>query len=219
LVVIYNVVVTASFPFIQPCSPISAEHVPAGDGWSAILDAELCFPGPNGAPNFYWRNAAIGSDRQHQLAVFAFDLLHHNGHDLRSIPLTGRRRRLERLLRRAKVPCLHLVEAFDDGQKLLEAAERHGLEGVVSKQRSAPYKSGECWDWRKVKTSLARSKQRAVEAVREDTVTGDERESLPLLGSICGRLEGRSIDALLTAGSPVTRLTCEPISVRARGMF
>jgi ATP-dependent DNA ligase len=59
-----------------------------------------------------------------------------------SFPLSGRRRRLNRLLKRAKVPCLYLVEAFDDGQALLEAAERHGLEGVVSKWRSAHYRSG-----------------------------------------------------------------------------
>jgi len=52
----------------------------------------------------------------------------------------------------AKVPRLHLAEAFDDGQALLEMAERHGLEGVVSKRRLAPYRSGECLDWRKVKT-------------------------------------------------------------------
>jgi ATP-dependent DNA ligase len=49
------------------------------------------------------------------------------------------------------VPCLYLVEAFDDGQKLLEAAERHRLEDVVSKRRMAPYRSGECRDWRKIK--------------------------------------------------------------------
>jgi bifunctional non-homologous end joining protein LigD len=72
--------------------------------------------------------------------------------DLRPQPLIERRQLLERLLRRAKVPCLHLVDAFDDGQKLLEAAEKHGLEGVVSKRRSAPYRSGECRDWVKVKT-------------------------------------------------------------------
>jgi len=217
----------SEFRFIQPCSPILAKTVPAGDGWlhepkldgyrlqvhkdgdtvrlygrrghdwgkrltalagalrslparSAILDAELCFPGPNGAPNFYGLHAAMGSDRQHQLAVYAFDLLHHNGRDLRSIPLTGRRRRLERLLRRAKVSCLHLVDAFDDGQKLLEAAEQHGLEGVVSKHRRAdrhgdltgtvtsrhytrvcpPYRSGECHDWVKVKTQAWREANR-----------------------------------------------------------
>jgi len=31
-----------------------------------------------------------------------------------------------------KVPCLFLVEAFDDGQALLRAAEEHRLEGIVS---------------------------------------------------------------------------------------
>jgi hypothetical protein len=36
---------------------------------------------------------------------------------------------------------------------LLRAAEKHRLEGVVSKRRSAPYCSGECRDWRKVKTA------------------------------------------------------------------
>ena len=44
--------------------------------------------------------------------------------------MTERQRRLERLLARSDVPCL--VEAFEDGTKLLEAAERHALEGVVS---------------------------------------------------------------------------------------
>jgi hypothetical protein len=29
--------------------------------------------------------------------------------------------------------CLQLIQAFDNGVKLLEAAERHGLEGIVSK--------------------------------------------------------------------------------------
>ena len=32
------------------------------------------------------------------------------------------------------VRCLHLTQAFDDGAKVLEAAERHGLEGIVSKR-------------------------------------------------------------------------------------
>ena len=50
------------------------------------------------------------------------------------------------------MPRLHLVEAFDDGQVLFDMAERHGLEGVVSKRRLAPYRSGECLDWRQVKT-------------------------------------------------------------------
>src|SRR5262249_44505925 len=179
------VAVTSPFRFIQPCSPVMARSVPAGDGWlhsrrgndwtkrllllaealtaipahAVILDAELCLLRADGSPDFYRLQAAIGG-RQHEPAVFGFDLLHLDGEDLRSLPLLERRRLLERLLRRAKVPCLHLVEAFDDGQALLEVAERHRLEGVVSKRRDAPYRSGECRDWRKVKTQAWREANR-----------------------------------------------------------
>ena len=58
------------------------------------------------------------------------------------------------------MPCLHRVDAFSDGQKLLDAAERYGLEDVVSKRRSAPYRSDECQDWRKVKTLAWREANR-----------------------------------------------------------
>jgi hypothetical protein len=55
------------------------------------------------------------------------------------------------LLARADIPCLHLVESLDDGQALFIAAERHGLEGIVSKLRDVPYRSGECREWVKIK--------------------------------------------------------------------
>jgi ATP-dependent DNA ligase len=94
-----------------------------------------------------------------ELAVYAFDLLHLNGRDLTTCNPDRRRQLLERLLTRSKVPgyaCrvrnLHLVDASDDGQKLLETAEKHKLEGIVSKRRNAPYRSGGCQDWVKVKT-------------------------------------------------------------------
>jgi ATP-dependent DNA ligase len=66
---------------------------------------------------------------------------------------TGVRRRLARLVSRSEISCLHLVEAFDDGAKLR-------LEGIVSKRRMAPYRSGACRDWRKVKTVAWREANR-----------------------------------------------------------
>jgi bifunctional non-homologous end joining protein LigD len=127
---------------------------------SAVLDTELCFPGTDGAPDFFRLLKAVFGNQGSELVVYAFDLLHLNGRDLTPLPLLERRQHLERLLNRAKVPCLHLVDAFADGQKLLEAAERHGHEGVVSKRRDAPYRSGECGDWVKVKTTAWRSANR-----------------------------------------------------------
>ena len=129
-----------------------ADALRAISAHSAVLDTELCFPGPDGAPDFFRLLKAAFRTQGRELAVYAFDLLNLNGQDLRPQPLIERRQLLERLLKRAKVPCLHLVDAFDDGQKLLEAAEQHRLEGVVSKRRNAPYRSGECHDWLKIKT-------------------------------------------------------------------
>ena len=111
-------------------------------------------------PDFFRLLKAAFRNQESELAVYAFDLLHLNGQDLRPQPLTERRRLLERLLGRAKVPCLHLVDVFDDGQKLLEAAEKHKLEGIVSKRRDASYRSGECHDWVKIKTMAWREANR-----------------------------------------------------------
>jgi len=48
-------------------------------------------------------------------------------------------------------PAVSQSEPFEDGLAFLRVAEERGLEGVVRKRRDAPYRSGECRDWRKVK--------------------------------------------------------------------
>jgi hypothetical protein len=50
-------------------------------------------------------------------------------------------------------PAVSLSETFADGIALLRAAEEHRLEGVVSKHRDAPNRSGDCRDWRTFSTS------------------------------------------------------------------
>jgi ATP-dependent DNA ligase len=49
---------------------------------------------------------------------------------------------------------------FDDGVKLSAAAERMGLEAVVSTRRDAPYRSGTISGWVKVKTQSWRKANR-----------------------------------------------------------
>jgi bifunctional non-homologous end joining protein LigD len=104
---------------------------------SAVIDGELCFRTGIGARDFAGLQLALSSRQHHKLTVFAFDLLHRDGADLRQLPLTERRRRLERLLARSDVPCLRLVAAFDDGKWLFAEAERRELEGIVSKRKGA----------------------------------------------------------------------------------
>ena len=115
---------------------------------SAIIDGELTACDYRGLPDFralHFRNA-----EDHELCVWTFDILQLNGADLRSGPLTERKYALEKLIYKAQDHTLRLSETFDDGVKLLASCERMGLEGIVSKRRDFPYRSGAA-DWIKVK--------------------------------------------------------------------
>ena len=90
----------------------------------------------------------------------AFDMLADKHRDLRPQPLVRRQERLRVLLERFGCPAICLSEPLEDGMALLRVAEQRGLEGVVSKRRDAPYRSGECRDWRKVKTAAWREANR-----------------------------------------------------------
>jgi ATP-dependent DNA ligase len=74
--------------------------------------------------------------------------------------------------------CLRLVEAFADGEQLLEVAARHHLEGVVSKRRASPYRSGPSRDWRKIKTAGWREANRERWRLFED--------ARPKISTACG---------------------------------
>jgi bifunctional non-homologous end joining protein LigD len=63
--------------------------------------------------------------------VWAFDLLHYNGRDLRELPLLERKLRLKRLIMAANTGWLHYSESL----RLLAEADSLGLAGVVSKRR------------------------------------------------------------------------------------
>jgi bifunctional non-homologous end joining protein LigD len=126
-----------------------------------VIDSEHVFPTSEGHPDFRALQAAISDRARHnELAVFAFDLLHYDGIDFRRAPLIERRLQLTQLVARTEVHCLHLVQGFDNGAKLLAAAERHGLEGVVSKRQASAYRSGPSRDWVKVKTATWREANR-----------------------------------------------------------
>jgi bifunctional non-homologous end joining protein LigD len=57
-------------------------------------------------------------------------------------------------------PAVSLSEHFEDGMALLRVVEARGLEGIVSKRCDAPYRSGDCRDWWKIKTAAWRETNR-----------------------------------------------------------
>ena len=96
----------------------------------------------------------------HGYCAWCFDLLSVSGKDVRHEPLEERRARLEGLLAGAHGDLLRFSEAFDDAEKLLAAALELGLEGIVSKKRDQPYRSGKNLGWIKVKTAAWREANR-----------------------------------------------------------
>ena len=84
--------------------------------------------------------------------LFAFDLIEHDGEDLRDLPLIERKRRLKKLLGRAKGRRIQFVEHLTgDGATVYRHVCQLGLEGIVSKRTDAPYRSGPS----KIKDGLA----------------------------------------------------------------
>ena len=63
---------------------------------------------------------------------FAFDLVHQDGVVLRPLPLSERKRDLDRLCRKTKLPCMRQVQTFPDGEVLYEHSSQFGFEGIVS---------------------------------------------------------------------------------------
>jgi bifunctional non-homologous end joining protein LigD len=96
--------------------------------------------------------------------LFAFDLLELNGEDLRSLPLVDRKIKLAKLLARSRSGIVFNEHTDEDGATVFEHACRMGLEGIISKRLSAPYRSGPSRDWIKVKNPDSPAMIRAREA-------------------------------------------------------
>ncbi|MGB7259155.1 MAG: DNA ligase D, partial [Pseudolabrys sp.] len=139
---------TAKFPAIAA----TIKKLPAK---TALIDGELVSEGDDGISSFSLLQQDLKSKRHDRMRFYAFDLLHRDGTDLRKLPLDERKGALARLL--ARVPengVLRLSESIDEaGPTLVKHACRLGLEGIISKRRDAPYRSGRGHDWLKTKCS------------------------------------------------------------------
>jgi bifunctional non-homologous end joining protein LigD len=115
---------------------------------SFTLDGEAVVCGPDGIAIF---DALHRRGTVSDAMLYAFDLLELDGQDLRELPMAVRKKRLARLLGRRRIGIVLSEHTDDDGALLFAQACRMGLEGIVSKRLSAPYRSGPSKDWIKVK--------------------------------------------------------------------
>jgi len=88
----------------------------------------------------------------HSVILYAFDLLHFGGEDLRQQALVVRRSILKNVIGADEESRIQFSEEFrGDGAAFFKACADKGLEGIVSKHALAPYRSGRSKTWLKTK--------------------------------------------------------------------
>jgi bifunctional non-homologous end joining protein LigD len=90
-----------------------------------------------------------------EVFLYAFDLLELDGEDCRPRPLEERKARLEKLLTGAPAGISYSEHLDGDGAMIFAHACKLGLEGIVSKHREHPYRSGPSKAWLKIKNPNA----------------------------------------------------------------
>jgi bifunctional non-homologous end joining protein LigD len=119
----------------------------------AIIDGELVVEGAGNVAEFSALQNDLSDGRSDRFVFYAFDLLYLDGHDLRPASLIDRKTALRTLIAGSSDMLRYSDHFEEEGQLVLRHACRLSLEGIVSKLRDAPYRSGRVKDWAKSKCS------------------------------------------------------------------
>jgi ATP-dependent DNA ligase len=141
--------------------PLIVEAAAALRVKSCLIDGEAVACDDDGLPVFD-RLRYRRDDRR--AFLYAFDLIELNGDDLRRDPLEVRKATLASVLAEA-APGLRLNEHLEheDAETVFRHACKLGLEGIVSKRKDSPYRSGRSPDWLKMKNPAAPAVKREAE--------------------------------------------------------
>ncbi|RVG73870.1 DNA ligase D [Sinorhizobium meliloti] len=136
---------TTEFKAIATAAEDLASH-------DAVMDGEVTVFGKNGLPDFQALRRELAKRSSPNLTFQAFDLLYLDGYDLRRVPLIERKRVLRELIGDAAgtIAYVDYLE-LEEGEPVYRHACKMGLEGIVSKRKDAPYRSGRQEIWTKTK--------------------------------------------------------------------
>jgi bifunctional non-homologous end joining protein LigD len=124
---------------------------------SFTVDGEAVVLGPDGLSRFEDLSRREAADTA---ILYAFDLIEHDGEDMRNCPFLDRKAALARLLRNTKAGILFNEHIAEDGAVVFAHACRLGAEGIVSKRIDSSYRSGPCRVWIKVRNPASIAVQR-----------------------------------------------------------
>ena len=165
---------------------------------TALIDGEVVVE-KNGVSDFSALQDAL-KNKKESFVYYVFDLLHLDGADLRGEPLTVRKAALKQLVKDSDDGIIRYSDHFAiRGSEMMQHARELKIEGVISKRRDAPYRSGRSDDWIKAK----------VHANQEFAIVG-YKESTHLKGAIGALVLGYYKDGKLTyAGRSGTGYTVQ----------
>ena len=147
---------TAQFPDLVAALSRFARNLKG----AVVLDGEVVALDEHGEPAGFQRlqnrihltesNSRSAAGR---VAFIAFDILRNGDEDLRPLPLTVRRSRLDRVFRNPGSPILRRSDVVrDDARALYREALERGWEGLIAKDANSIYHTGKrTRDWRKLK--------------------------------------------------------------------
>jgi bifunctional non-homologous end joining protein LigD len=127
---------------------------------SCIIDGEAVACDDNGLASFDLVRHHRAND---SVFLYAFDLIELNGDDLRRDPLEVRKATLLSMLAKAGLGLRFNEHLEGDGPTVFAHACKMGLEGIVSKRKDSPYRSGRSPDWLKMKNPAAPAVKREAE--------------------------------------------------------
>ncbi|RWJ04467.1 MAG: ATP-dependent DNA ligase [Mesorhizobium sp.] len=126
------------------------------DATDAIIDGEAFVADEKGLSHFSSLQRALGrGGRRQDIMLAVFDLLKIDGEDLRDRPLVDRREALVNLLGETPPNGIVLSDEISGGSDILAQVCHFGFEGIVSKLRISPYRSGRRQEWVKTKCVLS----------------------------------------------------------------
>lgn len=117
-----------------------------------ILDGEVVILDSKGISRFQllqnYQNTHKGT-----LYYFVFDILYHNGHDLRNMPLVQRKEALKKILASSNCSQVRYSDHIENrGIVFFREAQKLQLEGIMGKKKDSTYSTVRSSNWIKIKT-------------------------------------------------------------------
>ncbi|QIR87043.1 DNA ligase D [Paracoccus sp. AK26] len=177
----------------------------------ALIDGELVVESGAGASDFSALQADLSAGRNDRFVFYVFDLLYLDGQDLRDAPLIERKGILEDLVGPEPGRVRFSAHFGETGSMVLRHACRLSLEGIISKEADAPYRSGRGKSWIKSKCS---ARQEFVVAGFLPSTTSDK-----LVGSLAlGVYEDGKLDYVGRVGTGFSAAVAEDLRSRLEEM-